>query len=290
MRRCVAAFTGVNRRHSRSATILLRINSFVERRRLPHRSGRDHCSAPPPPRLAEPAASGRGPDAGAPEGTIIESADVPGYRSTSSVPACAATSSRPSWRAPQSRSASISSLLEFRTSTSKSSPLSAASLVPTTRRGSSSSSRRSATTAIRLEHQRALRRRGSGAVGDSRRADRPPPSRPASSAGVGRRLDNEEADDLTEDLREELPGHTVSRRIERGSAPGQIRVVFDAEAPWIPFLPTRSKFIYHTDLGWERAPDIPMGSTSGRVTVGVAMDNKDDLLETYSGFRFGSKA
>jgi surface antigen Omp85-like protein len=103
---------------------------------------------------------------------------------------------------------------------------------------------------------------------------------------VGRRLDNEEADDLTEDLREELPGHTVSRRIERGSAPGQIRVVFDVqEAPWIPFLPTRSKFIYHTDLGWSGALDIPMGSTSGRVTVGVAMDNKDDLLETYSGFR-----
>jgi Omp85 superfamily domain len=103
---------------------------------------------------------------------------------------------------------------------------------------------------------------------------------------VGRRLDNEEADDLADDLREELPGHTVRRHIERGSAPGQIHVVFEVqEAPWIPFLPTRSKFVYHSDLGWSGVLDIPMGGTSGRVTVGAAMDNKDDLLETYSGFR-----
>ena len=103
---------------------------------------------------------------------------------------------------------------------------------------------------------------------------------------VGRRFDNDEADDLTEDLRQELAGHTVRRHIERGSAPGQIRVVFEVhEAPWIPFLPTRSKFVYHSDLGWSGAIDIPMGGASGRVTVGAVMANKDDLLETYSGFR-----
>jgi len=103
---------------------------------------------------------------------------------------------------------------------------------------------------------------------------------------VGHRLDPEEAERLNEELKAELPGHDVQRRIARGSEPGRIRVVFDVkEKAWIPFTPTKSKFVYHGHLGWSGALDIPMGNDSGRVTVGFVFDDKDDLIETYSGFR-----
>jgi hypothetical protein len=105
---------------------------------------------------------------------------------------------------------------------------------------------------------------------------------------VGKRLDSDEADRLSERLRTELPGHDVERRISKGAEPGRIRVIFEIrkiEIPWIPFTPTGSKVVYHSDLGWSGALDIPMGGDVHRFTVGFAFDNKDDLIEEYSGFR-----
>ena len=55
---------------------------------------------------------------------------------------------------------------------------------------------------------------------------------------------------------------------------------------WIPFTPSRSKFVYHADQGWSGVLDIPMGNRNHRVTAGFAFGNNDDLIEEYSGFRF----
>ena len=44
---------------------------------------------------------------------------------------------------------------------------------------------------------------------------------------VGHRLDPDEADALSDQLEADRPGYDVSRRISRGTSPGQIRVVFE---------------------------------------------------------------
>jgi hypothetical protein len=106
---------------------------------------------------------------------------------------------------------------------------------------------------------------------------------------VGTRLDPAEADRLIEDLKAERPGYDVSRRIERGTRRGQIRVVFaftETEGlRWIPFAKSRSKYVYHSEEGWSGLQDIPMGSRDHRVTLGLALDDNDTLVEEYSGVR-----
>ena len=64
---------------------------------------------------------------------------------------------------------------------------------------------------------------------------------------VGKRLDSGDADKLQERLTHDLPGYDVSRRIERGSEPGRIRLVYEArrrEPRWLRFEPLRSNVIY----------------------------------------------
>jgi hypothetical protein len=106
---------------------------------------------------------------------------------------------------------------------------------------------------------------------------------------VGRRLDHDEADELNELLEDERPGFSVERHISRGSERGRIRVTFEFNEKegtrWIPFTPTRSKFVYHSEQGWSGALDIPMGNRDHRVTAGFAFSNNDDLVEEYSGVR-----
>ena len=108
---------------------------------------------------------------------------------------------------------------------------------------------------------------------------------------VGRRLDHDEADELIRQLEAERSGYTVERKIERGSERGRIRVVFEFSEKegtrWIPFTPSRSKFVYHSYQGWSGALDIPMGGHSHRVVAGFAFDNNDDLVEEYSGVSLG---
>ena len=106
---------------------------------------------------------------------------------------------------------------------------------------------------------------------------------------VGDRLDPDEADRLDDRLEAELSGHDVRRRISRGSQPGRIRVVFEVSEvrarPWIRFAPSRSKFVYHGDQGWSGVLDIPMGERDVRFTLGLVFGNDDDLLEEYRGYR-----
>ncbi len=57
--------------------------------------------------------------------------------------------------------------------------------------------------------------------------------------------------------------------------------------PWIPFTPSRSKIVYHAYQGWSGALDIPLGGPRHhRFTLGLVLDNEDDLIEEYSGYRF----
>jgi hypothetical protein len=106
---------------------------------------------------------------------------------------------------------------------------------------------------------------------------------------VGTPLDQDEADRLTDRLRDEFPRYDVSRHIERGGRSGRIRVVYEVyppePRPWIPFKPSRSRFVFHEDHEWGALFDIPIGGRYHRVTPGFAFKHDDDLIEEYRGAR-----
>jgi len=105
---------------------------------------------------------------------------------------------------------------------------------------------------------------------------------------VGNRLDSGEADRLQERLERELPHYDVSRRIQRGSEPGRIRLVYEAtrkEGPqWLRFEPLRSNALFHSEQGWGSYLDLGIGDRNIRFTPIVAIDDSDDLVEEYSGY------
>jgi hypothetical protein len=105
---------------------------------------------------------------------------------------------------------------------------------------------------------------------------------------VGKRLDSGEADRLQERLKRELPRYDVSRRIQRGSEVGRIRLLYEARKkeppPWLRFEPLRSNAIFHSEQGWGSYLDLGIGDRNIRFTPIVAIDNADDLVEEYSGY------
>ena len=105
---------------------------------------------------------------------------------------------------------------------------------------------------------------------------------------AGQRLDSGAADALQARLARDLPDYEVTRRIQRGSEPGRIRLVFEAhrkEAPhWLRFEPLRSNLVYHSDQGWGSYIDFSVGRGAIRFTPIFAIDVADDLIEEYAGF------
>jgi len=105
---------------------------------------------------------------------------------------------------------------------------------------------------------------------------------------VGQRLDSGEADRLRRQMERELPRYDISRRIERGSEVGRIRVVYEArkkEPPrWLRFEPLRSNATYHSEHGWGSYLDFAMGSRSVRFTPLFAINDSEDLIEEISGY------
>jgi hypothetical protein len=106
-------------------------------------------------------------------------------------------------------------------------------------------------------------------------------------AVVGKRLDSSEADRLQEHLERDLTRYDVSRRIERGSERGRIRLVYEARKkeppPWLRFEPLRSNVVYHSDQGWGSYVDLNIGDRTIRFTPTFALANAEDSVEEYSG-------
>jgi Omp85 superfamily domain len=105
---------------------------------------------------------------------------------------------------------------------------------------------------------------------------------------VGKRLDSEEAGRLQQRIERELSGYDVSRRIQRGSERGRIRLLYEArkkEPPaWLRFDQLRTNVLYHSEHGWGSYLDLGIGDGNIRVTPIFAIDNEDDLVEEYSGY------
>jgi len=104
---------------------------------------------------------------------------------------------------------------------------------------------------------------------------------------VGKRLDSGEAERLQARIEQDLESYQVSRRIQRGSERGRIRLVYEARKreppPWLRFEPLRSNALFHSDQGWGAYLDLGIGDRKIRFTPIVALDNADDLVEEYSG-------
>ena len=116
-------------------------------------------------------------------------------------------------------------------------------------------------------------------------------------AVVGGKLEAKEGDRLVDLLNTSLPGYTVKRRFERGTEPGQLKLIFDViknpPPPWIRFRPSQSKIVYHAYQGWSAALDLPIEAKSDnaswfsdfKFTFGFSIADEDELIEQDSGFR-----
>jgi surface antigen Omp85-like protein len=104
---------------------------------------------------------------------------------------------------------------------------------------------------------------------------------------VGKRLDSGEADKLQERIERELPDYDVSRRIQKGSEVGRIKLLYEAHKkeppPWLRFEPLRSNLIYHSDQGWGGYWDVNIGDRNIRFVPTFALANSEDSIEEYSG-------
>jgi len=116
-----------------------------------------------------------------------------------------------------------------------------------------------------------------------------PPLRDEMETLVGERLDAERAEEIEGELEAAVSGYEVTRRIERGSQEGQIRVVFEfRKIPWIPFRRSRNILAYHSKQGWSGGLDLPMAFEGDhRVTVGLHFGNNDARIERYYGYTIG---
>jgi outer membrane protein assembly factor BamA len=101
---------------------------------------------------------------------------------------------------------------------------------------------------------------------------------------VGTRL-NRASRELTTRLREELEDYHVERRVSRGTQRGQVVLTYEAR-PIIGTIlgATVSKFVYHEEQGWSGVLDFMIGRRDFGVAPRLVFDNRDDLVEEYSGF------
>ena len=105
---------------------------------------------------------------------------------------------------------------------------------------------------------------------------------------LGKRLDSEEAERLKQRIERELSGYDVSRRIQRGSERGRIRLVYEARKkeppPWLRFDALRSNVVYHSEHGWGSFLDFALGDRSIRFTPIAAINDSENLIEEISGY------
>jgi hypothetical protein len=104
---------------------------------------------------------------------------------------------------------------------------------------------------------------------------------------VGKRLDSGEADQFRERLERELPRYEISRRIQRGTEVGRIKLLYEGRKkeppPWLRFEPLHSNTVYHSDQGWGNYWDLAIGDRTIRFTPIFAIANAEDSVEEYSG-------
>src|SRR5581483_1567634 len=95
---------------------------------------------------------------------------------------------------------------------------------------------------------------------------------------IGAKLNPSLLDDLAQRLRKEFQARTVTHRIQRGTAPDSVRVIFVISERPARFDVSVPKFLYASSLGWNGAVEGTATAHNNAVTFGLVSDG-DALAE-----------
>lgn len=99
---------------------------------------------------------------------------------------------------------------------------------------------------------------------------------------VGSRFNAAELSDLASRLRAELHLRSVTPHVLRGSAPDQVRLVFETQRRAAEFDVSVPKFLYHSKQGWSGELDASTTVARNRFQFGLVSDG-DELTERFAG-------
>jgi hypothetical protein len=102
------------------------------------------------------------------------------------------------------------------------------------------------------------------------------------TALIGAKLNPSVLDDLGRRLRKEFQARTVTHRVQRGTAPDSVRVVFVISQRPTRFDVSVPKFLYASRQGWNGAVEGTATARNNAFTLGLVSDG-DDLAERYTG-------
>jgi len=101
---------------------------------------------------------------------------------------------------------------------------------------------------------------------------------------IGERFNQSALDDLARRIRKELRVKAVSQKVQRGSQPNQVKVVFELTERRVNFDVSVPKFVYHSKQGWTSSVEGETAIGSNLFAFGLVSDG-DELTERYAGLR-----
>jgi hypothetical protein len=102
----------------------------------------------------------------------------------------------------------------------------------------------------------------------------------------GKFFRTEAVDSLVRQIEYEFPGYAVQRKVERGSRPEFVRVMFDLERKRRTIDLRSPRVLYSSVSGGSAAADMNIEAGPVSATAGYVSDN-DERVERFSGFRGG---
>jgi hypothetical protein len=100
---------------------------------------------------------------------------------------------------------------------------------------------------------------------------------------VGAKLNPEIIDDLARRIRLELHVRSVYRRVVKGAAPENVRVVFEVAHRKAEFDVSVPRFVYQSGQGWSGGVEGSLHATQNTLALGLVSDG-DELVERFTGF------
>jgi hypothetical protein len=99
---------------------------------------------------------------------------------------------------------------------------------------------------------------------------------------IGQKLNTTYLESIARDIQREVRARTVTHRVERGSRPEHVKVVFQVTRSEPRFEISVPKFLYHSRQGWTAATEATASVSGHRMTLGLVSDG-DELAERYAG-------
>ncbi|MCC6862284.1 MAG: BamA/TamA family outer membrane protein [Bryobacterales bacterium] len=101
---------------------------------------------------------------------------------------------------------------------------------------------------------------------------------------TGLKLNQSALDELADRVRKELRVKAVTQKLQRGSQPDSVKVVFELTRRKVDLDVSVPKFVYHSRQGWTGAVEAETAIGPSVFAFGLVSDN-DELAERYAGLR-----